>query len=195
MTFILQGLRSITLQFSTLVFVWIGALLIGLAGLSPIWAAYGEGNYGGGLYNAGDSIISITVADGSIEYGLIPLNSSRSTLSSDLDDQQTVTNDGNATIDINIRGQHSTGSGCSWNIAASPGADQYAHTFCNSTSNSCTSPPTNFNPLDDSDYVELASEIEEDSSVDFHLRLLSPTSVTCHDEQTVNVTLQAVEAV
>lgn len=128
--------------------------------------------------------ISVSVADGTVEYGVMSFNSSKGTISSQLNDPQTATNNGNIQVDFNIRGQNSD----DWALASSAGADQYVHRFCDT---SCDTPPTNFTALS-TDYQTLEEEVDETDTHTFHLHLTTPTSSSSFDEQEVHVVVQAI---
>ncbi|MEO7364643.1 MAG: hypothetical protein ABIV43_04040, partial [Candidatus Saccharimonadales bacterium] len=135
------------------------------------------------------SIISVTVADGSITYGIVPGGSNASTVASSLNDTQLATNDGNITEDINIRGNDSAG----WSIAGTAGSNQYVHSFCKTGSGSpdpCDTSPT-WVPLTTS-YQSLVLGLTVSSSQRFDLQLTAPTSSSTTSSQSVNVTIQAV---
>ncbi len=70
--------------------------------------------------------ISVSVSDGSVAYGILSTSSTNDTTSGNLDDSQSATNDGNVSVDFNIRGQDTA----DWTLASSVGADQYKHDFC-----------------------------------------------------------------
>jgi len=133
--------------------------------------------------------ISVSVSDGQITYGTMALESWKSTLPGELNDKQTATNDGNVTENFKIKGQNSS----AWTLASTPGNDQYTHQFCNNTDNDCSNPPTNYSPLS-TDYQTLKEGVVKDGTVEFHLRLGTPTATSSYDEQTVNVTVMAEAA-
>lgn len=112
--------------------------------------------------------ISLTVSDGTVSYGIVPLGSSKSTITTDLNDLQTATNNGNVAEDFNIKGSNSA----NWTLAGTAGADQYVHQFCTAT---CTTPPTNFNALT-TNYQSLGSNIAASGTKTFDLRITTPTS-------------------
>lgn len=128
--------------------------------------------------------ISVTVSDGSISYGTLGTSSSRSTIAADLNDLQTATNNGNITINLNIKGQNSA----AWTLGATAGADQYVHSFCTT---SCTSPPTNFTALT-TNYQTLGSTIAASGTKTFDLQITTPSSSTVYTAQSVDVVVQAV---
>jgi len=133
--------------------------------------------------------LSVSISDGVVDYGIVAPSSSKSTLAGDLNDMQTATNDGNTTENFNIKGQNTA---CPWTLAFSAGSDQYVHQFCNDTDNDCSSPPTNYTALTTS-YQTLATGVSASGSVDFQLRITTPTSSSCFDQQSVDVTIQAVQ--
>jgi len=133
--------------------------------------------------------LSVSISDGAVDYGIVAPGGSKSTLAGDLNDMQTATNDGNTTENFNIKGQNTA---CPWTLASSAGNDQYVHQFCNDTDNDCSSPPTNYTALTTS-YQTLATGVSSSGSVDFQLRITTPTSSSCFDQQSVDVTVQAVQ--
>jgi len=135
-------------------------------------------------------IVSVSVSDGAIDYGIMTTNASKSTI--DLNDMQTATNDGNVTENFNIKGQDATGAGCTWTLASTNGVDQYVHQFCNATDYDCSNPPTNYVALTTT-YQTLKTGIPPNGTVKIHLRLITPTQTSCYGQQSVNVTIQAVQ--
>ncbi len=128
--------------------------------------------------------VSLTVTDGSIVYGTLTANTSKSTIASDLNDLQTATNDGNIAEDFNIKGQNSG----NWALAASSGTDQYVHRFCTA---SCATPPTNFTALTTS-YQVLANSKAASATQTFDMQITTPNPSTVYTQQSVDVTVQAV---
>jgi len=135
-------------------------------------------------------VVSVSVSDGNVDYGIMPANTSKSTI--DLNDMQTVTNDGSVTENFNIKGQDATGGGCTWTLASTNGVDQYVHQFCNATDYDCSNPPTNYVALTTT-YQTLKTGIPPNGTVQIHLRLTTPTDSSCYGQQSVNVTIQAVQ--
>ncbi len=131
--------------------------------------------------------VSVSVSDGTVPYGTMAVNTWKSTLPSEVNDMQTATNDGNVTENFNIKGQNSA----NWTLATTPGTDQYTHQFCNDTDNDCTTPPTNYTALTTS-YQTLDTGIATSGTVDFQLRLGTPTATSYYTQQSVDVQVQAV---
>src|SRR4051812_19098481 len=73
--------------------------------------------------------VSVSVSDGSVSYGTLATNTTKTTLSGGLNDQQTATNAGNVAEDFNIKGQNST----DWTLGSTAASDQYIHKFCVAT--------------------------------------------------------------
>mgnify|MGYP007030112427 CR=1 FL=1 len=152
-------------------------------------------DYSSGVITIQAVSISITVFDGNVAYGMMAKNSSKTTLSSDMPpsgDMQTINYDTNVSVNINIKGYDASGGGCTWTLASSNGNDQYVHQFCNETDGNCSSPPTSYTALT-TGYQTLKSGVSGVGSVDFHLRLTTPTESSCYGQQSVNVTVQAVQ--
>jgi hypothetical protein len=124
--------------------------------------------------------ISLSVSDGSITYGTLAQNSSKSTC--DLSDTQTVTNNGNVAETFNIKGQNSA----NWTLGTTPGSDVYVHKFATS---SC--PWTNGTALTTS-YQTMATNVAASSTVTLNLQITTPNPSTVFTEQSVDVTVQAV---
>lgn len=136
--------------------------------------------------------ISVSVSDGVVTYGMMPVNTSKTTLPGELNDMQTATNDGNITENFNIKSQNATGGGCTWTLASSNGSDQYIHEFCNDTDLDCASPPTNYTVLT-TNYQTLKTGVAVSGTVNFQLRLTTPNPSSCYGQQSVDVTIQAAQ--
>ena len=128
--------------------------------------------------------ISVSVADGSVAYGVLADNTSKGTNTSDMNDTQTATNNGNVAEDFNIKGQNSA----NWTLASSTGSDQYVHKFCAAT---CDSPPTNYTALT-TNYQALGTNIAANGTKTFDLRITTPNPSTNFTQQSVDVLVQAV---
>ncbi len=127
--------------------------------------------------------IAISVADGSITYGTIALGGAASTTADSINDSQTVTNDGNITSDLDIRGQNTA----AWTLAGSSGADQYIHQFCGEAN--CDSAPV-WTALTTS-YQALATSIAAAGTKVFDLKITLPASSSSYTQQSVDVTVLA----
>ena len=125
--------------------------------------------------------ISVSVSDGAVAYGILALNTSAGTNGSDT---QTAENDGNVTVDLNIRGSNTA----DWTLAGSNGANQYIHRFCTTT---CGTAPTNYTALTTS-YATLTSGVTPSGTQTFDLYITTPTSTVSYLQQNANITVQAV---
>lgn len=133
------------------------------------------------------SNVSVSVTDGSVSYGTLAVNATKTTLAAGLNDQQTATNAGNVTEDFNIKGQNSG----AWTLSNSAaGVDVYMEKFCTATCGSEAS-PTNFTALSTS-YATLATGITVSGTKAFDLLINTPTSSSTFTSQSVDVTVQAV---
>jgi hypothetical protein len=127
-------------------------------------------------------IISISVSDGTVNYGTMPANTTKDTTSSGLNDTQTLTNNGNVLEDFTIEGQNTA---CPWILAASNGSDQYKHEFSTNSGGNWTATTTS--------YQSLASNIAASGTSNLDLRLTMPTSTNCYTQQSVNVSILATQ--
>jgi hypothetical protein len=137
-----------------------------------------------------DPVVSVSVSDGNISYGVVGTGSSKDTTSSGLNDTQVATNDGTVAEDLNVKGQDSA----NWTLAGSSGANQYKHEFCTSGSGSpdpCDASPT-WTALTTS-YQALATTLATSGAKKFDLKLSTPTSTTSSMQQSVDITIQAVQ--
>ncbi|MCL4384224.1 hypothetical protein M1116_02130 [Patescibacteria group bacterium] len=131
--------------------------------------------------------ISVGVSDATITYGVMGVGTSKDTTNRGgmLNDSQVLTNDGNITENINIRGQNSA----NWTLAvgSTAGSDIYTHKWC--TSN-CDSAPT-WNTIITTNGT-LQTSVGVGGTLWFDLQLGTPTSSSNYTQQSVDVTIQAV---
>ena len=130
--------------------------------------------------------ISLTVADGTVTYGTLGVDTLKDTTSSGLNDSQTATNNGNVNEDFNIKGSDSA----NWVLAATAGADEYFHKFCRGDTGTCDSTPV-FTALTTA-YQTLDTAVAANGTQIFDLQINTPTSSSNFTEQSVNITVQAV---
>lgn len=127
--------------------------------------------------------ISLSVADGVIVYGTLASNTTKSTCTTELNDLQTVTNNGNVAETFNIKGQNSV----NWTLAALAGTDQYVEKFVN-VACSTWSLGTALTTV----YATLASNIAASGTTNLNLQINTPNPSTVFTSQSVDVLLQAV---
>lgn len=125
--------------------------------------------------------VALTVGDGSIAYGTLPLSTAKTTYA--LFDTQSATNTGNVAEDFFISGTDSA----NWTLAATSSSEAYRHSFCLSD---CTSSPTNYTALTTSN-AALATNVASNAAVRFDLALTTPTATASYTEQNVDVTVTA----
>lgn len=136
------------------------------------------------ITTASSAIISVSVADGAVTYGTIPANSTKSTCTSELNDAQTVTNDGNVNENFNIRGQNSA----NWTLAATAGSDQYVHKFLNGTCSTFSGGTA----LTTSDQI-FATGIAPSGTATLNLQINTPNPSSVYTQQSVDVVITAVQ--
>lgn len=123
--------------------------------------------------------ISVAVADGTVTYGTMAVNTTKSTLVGELNDLQTATNNGNVTENFNIRG---TDSG-TWTLGAVAGSNVYVHKFSTDSGAAWTA-LTLANQT-------LATAKAVGGTQTFDLQITTPTVSADYIEHSVNVTVQA----
>jgi hypothetical protein len=136
------------------------------------------------ITTASATIVSVSVSDGTINYGTLPANSSKSTCTSELNDAQIVTNNGNVNENFLIRGQNST----NWTLAATPGTNQYVHKFLNGTCSTFSGGTA----LTTSDQT-FATGIPPNGTATLNLQITTPTATNYFTQQSVDVTITAVQ--
>ena len=122
--------------------------------------------------------ISVSVTDGSIDYGILAAGGSTTTIA--LGESQTVANNGNVSEGLNIKGQNTA----SWTLSTSTGSNQYSHYFLDEDEVSWV-------PLT-TDYQTLTPDIPlgESGPVDFKIEV--PISSSDYTAQNVDIVIQAI---
>ena len=125
------------------------------------------------------AIISVTItSSGTISYGTLAAGISSSTVPAYT---QTAKNDGTGSEAFNIKGQNTA---CPWTLASTVGTNQYVQEFSTNGGTSWTALTTN--------YQTFATGIAANGTQNFDLRLTVPSSTTCFNQQSVDVTVQAI---
>jgi len=127
--------------------------------------------------------ISLSVADGSIAYGTLASNSTKSTCTSELNDLQVITNDGNVAETFNIKGQNST----NWTLGATAGTDTYVHKFVTSTCATFSG-----GTALTTSYATAVTNVAPNATSSLNLQITTPNPSTVFTQQNVDVSLQAV---
>ena len=125
-------------------------------------------------------LITISVADGSVEYGIVPIDTLKTVQT------QVVTNNSNVAVDLDVKSSNAIG-GTQWTLAATNAAlDEFTH-----ESSPDGSTWTAFN-VDNTTLTSLATNVAADGGVqDLDLRIKTPLTVTDNIEKTITVTVQA----
>ena len=126
-------------------------------------------------------LITITVTDGSVDYGVLSINTSKE------DNSQVVTNNSNVAVDLEVKSSDAVG-GHDWDLAAAAAADAYTHEFAPDGSSWTT-----FN-VDNNTYASLKTNVAVSGVQDLDLKIGTPTSVTDNEEKTITVTVLATKA-
>jgi hypothetical protein len=125
--------------------------------------------------------ISVSVSDGSINYGTLAVGASKSTC--DLNDTQTVTNTGNVAETFNVMGSTST----DWSLGSSPASETYVHKFSSST---C--PVTWGGTALTLAYQTLVTNVATSATSTLNLQVTTPSATVHFTPETFTVTVQAV---
>ncbi len=128
--------------------------------------------------------ITISVADGSVPYGVLAVNTNQDTVT--LADTQVVTNNGNVDVDLGVKSSDAIG-GTQWNLAATNAAlDDFTHEFAPDGTTWASF------DVDNTTYASLAASVTTTQNLD--LRIKTPTSVTDGTEKTITVTVLATQS-
>ena len=166
------------------------SLIISVIILVLVGAAVGVSVQGADTANVSATVtaelITISVADGSVAYGILPVNTSEDTVL--LGDTQVVTNDGNVDVDLEVRSSDAVG-GTEWNLAATNAAlNDFTHEFAPDGSTWTT-----FNVVN-ATYTSLATNVATSTDQNLDLRIKTPASVSDNVEKTITVTVLATVA-
>jgi hypothetical protein len=129
-------------------------------------------------------LVSITVLDGSVAYGVLEVGSTKSTLAGELADTQTVTNTGNVAVDLDIKSSNASG-GTGWTLAESSGPNAFVHQFSINSGDNWTNLTTS--------YQTLATGIAYAGTQTFDLQITMPTE-SDNAEKTITVSVLATGA-
>lgn len=134
---------------------------------------------------------SVTVSDGSINYGSLAANASMTTQpGGGLNDRQTVTNDSTQTADLNIQGINAFkvgGGGTNWTLGDATGANQYRHQFATEQAAFGTG-----NTLDAAAFKTLMNDNPANDQTTLDLKITMPLSDSNNGAtMDTSVTLQA----
>ncbi len=158
-------------------------IILGLAGMVVGMAAQGAPSADVSATVTAE-LITISVNDGNVAYGILPVNTSADTVT--LTQTQVVTNDGNVAVDLKVKSSDAIGV-TNWNLAATNAAlNDFTH---ESSPNGSTW--TAFN-VDNNIYTSLAGPVAATGGTqNLDLRIKTPASVTDNTEKTITVTVLA----
>jgi len=134
--------------------------------------------------------ISVTIAEGyptAMDYGVMAPGTEAmpATYTPGTYSYLRVENQGSVAEDFLIKGADATCGAGTWTLAATPGADQYSHLYGIGQS------PVSYTPLS-TDASILGSNVAVGGTVDFNLKIKTPTSSTVYGEYSTTVTILAV---
>ena len=131
-------------------------------------------------------LITISVASGSVTYGILPTDTNEDTVS--LSQTQVVTNDSNVAVDLEVKSSDAAG-GTPWNLAATNEAlDEFTHEFAPDGSTWAM-----FDVNNDI-YTSLAGNIAASTGTqDLDLKIKTPSSVSDNTQKTIIVTVLATK--
>jgi len=135
--------------------------------------------------------IAISIAPGTVGYGTLALSGTKDTTSGGTNETQTVTNNGNVNVDLDIKGTTAT-SQCTWTLAATQGDNQYFHKYCNTGSGTpdvCDTGPT-WTALTTT-YAQFDTAVIPTGTSKFDLQVGVPSTTTCSVAENVNIWVQA----
>lgn len=124
---------------------------------------------------------SVSISDGIITYGNMGWGTTKSTLSTDLNDSQIVTNTSNTLANINILGVNTS---CPWTLSNLPNIDTYALKFSTNEGVGWTNLSTS--------YQTVTSSVGIGNTLKLDFKIYTPTSTSCTNSQSPNVIIQAV---
>ena len=135
-------------------------------------------------------LISVTIAEGyptAVEYGaMLPNTEAEPTAYiPDTYSYLRVENDGNVAADLLIKGANATCGTGTWILAATPGPNQYTHLY------GLGQTPGSYSPLSTSTSV-LGTNVTVGGTVDFNVKIQTPTDSTVYGQYSTTVTVLAV---
>ena len=133
------------------------------------------------------TVISITVVDGVVAYGIVASGNTQDTTATGINNTQNGMNTGNVAEDFEIRGNDSA----SWSLITTdpPGTNQYTHEYSSDGGTTWV-----FMENQAGVYRGLATSVAADTTQTFDLRIKPPSSTTDFAPQSVDVSVQATES-
>ncbi len=132
-------------------------------------------------YRVEPNLITVSVTDGFVNYGVVELGTSKDTTTTGLGDFQTATN-GNEIANFNIKSSDAVG-GVAWTLAGTAAGNTFTHGFSLDDGGAWTLLTTT--------YQTLATGVGAFGTKTFDLQIGMPTTSTDSVEKTIIVTVQA----
>lgn len=127
---------------------------------------------------AGSAVISVSVSNGTVNYGVIPLSTASSTVGGNT---QILTNNGDNAESFNIKGQNTV---CPWTLGASIGANTYKFEHSTTTGSTWGVITTG--------YTAIKTNVAALATASLDLRITIPSSTGCTTTQAADLVVQAV---
>ncbi|MBM3120352.1 MAG: hypothetical protein FJ006_12565 [Chloroflexi bacterium] len=128
-----------------------------------------------------EEMVSLTVTDGAINYGKLPVGGTQDTTESGVNNTQTVTNTSTVMVDFYIVSSDAIGEQVNWTLATVAGAEQYTHAFSTNGGATWTSLRSAINVR------RLALNVDVDEERSFDLRIGMPTATADLGSHTITV--------
>jgi len=132
-------------------------------------------------------VIAIEVTPGLVDYGVLDLGTSKSTLDFEPAKTLTAKNTGSVDEKFEIRSSDASGTTTPWTLvtASSIGTNAFAHQYKGGAA-------TDWTDFESSSTTKiLKASVAKDETVNFDLQILMPTSTTDSGEKTITVTVLA----
>ena len=136
-------------------------------------------------------VISVSVSDGTVDYGILGFGESNDTKDGTASETQTVTNDSNVRVDISVKSSDATGTSVAWELGGTAGSDVFEHSYAVDAGAFASFPTDN---SFSSSNVSLDESGGIDTRADLDLKLAMPTDSTDTSQHSVDVTVLATES-
>lgn len=134
-------------------------------------------------------LISLTVSDGAIAYGVVAISTTQDTTASGVVDTQTANNNGTISENFKIKSTDATrDGGIDWTLDDTASPDKYTHKASLDAGSTWDIAMTEAGI-----YVTLSTDIAVDADETFDLEIGMPTSITDYLEHSITITVMAEE--
>lgn len=135
------------------------------------------------------TFVSITVTDGSVNYGSLGLSESDNTLDGTASETQTITNVGSVSTDITLSSSDAVGDSVNWDLENIPGTDIFSHSY--DIDGVVESPSFTDFPADNSNTGTVATLANNGNTATLDLKIEMPTGITDVSVHNITVTVLA----